>query len=192
MSAEPMWRGILERAVDHRNEILDLRGLSEKLGDDGAKVVAERLRGSAVERLLLARNDIGDSGAASLADLLRADNGGAALSSINLQGNNIGREGVETLADALKHTTSLKELVLVVNPGVDWTMGGSEADVRASIDALVSAIGVNTSLEKVFAGFHDHQGAVDSALKDTEGRRRRRELFLSGPMTKAARASERD
>jgi hypothetical protein len=73
----------------------------------------------------------------------------------------------------------------MANPGVDATAkGGSEADAALGIESLISAIGGNTTLEKVRVNVdftNVPQFQVMNALEDTEGRRRGR----TGPLTKA-------
>jgi Leucine Rich repeat len=160
-------------------------------------VIVEKLRAAtsnAVKELNLNDNALGDAGALHVARLLGRDDdnrGGASLEEVYLDDNDIGHDGVEILADALRHNTTLLELTLEGNPGVDASVeGSSDADVAEGIDELVSAIGVNTTLKWVRVNIsqsHPHQKRLNAALADTEGRRAGRDRFLAGPLTKAAR-----
>jgi hypothetical protein len=209
MAATKDWRAEVDRVLREGKEDLDLDGCS--LGDAEAAEVAEKLRANPnnVKQLHLYRSKIGDAGATALAALLRQDNGdgssdaesasetgdsgsgGAALEWLNLQLNAIGRKGIADLSDALRHNTTLKCLWLIDNPGVDAEKS-SEAEAAAGIDSLLSAIAVNTTLELVSVGLptDPHQKTIKAAMADTEGRKRGRERFLSGPMTKAARPQQ--
>jgi Leucine Rich repeat len=184
------WRVAVDRVLREGGKELYLMNAS--LGDEEATGVTEKLRVSsnAVKKLYLGWNKIGDGGARSVAELLRSNP--PALKVVTLFENNIGRDGIAPLAAALCHNTTVRRLNLDCNKGVDpdpkW--GGSEAEAAAGIDALVAAIGVNTTLEKVWvdsSGASRHQKTINAALADTEGRRAGREHFLSTPTTKAAR-----
>jgi Leucine Rich repeat len=183
-----------EGAEEQQKRSLCLANYS--LGDTGTAYVVERIRGSrSVAALSVPNNAIGDAGAAALADLLRGKDG-MTLERVQLDQNNIGRDGIEVLADALKQNTTLRELQITDNPGVDPTAaaadasgGGSDAEAAAGgVAALVAAIGVNTALELVAVGLStsNHQRALFTALEDTEARRSGRERFLTGSLTKAA------
>jgi Leucine Rich repeat len=209
MAATKDWRAELDRVLRAGEEKLDLRECS--LGDAGAAEVAEKLRANRnnVKNLYLGGNKIGDAGATAIAALLRQNNGdgssdaesasgmgdsgsgGAALEYLYLHFNTIGRKGIADLSDALRHNTTLRELWLARNPGVDAAKS-SEAEAVAGIDSLLSAIAVNTTLTtvRVVLSSIPHQKTIEAALADTEGRKRGRELFLSGPMTKAARPQQ--
>jgi Leucine Rich repeat len=209
MAATKDWRAEVDRVLREGKEDLDLDGCS--LGDAGAAEVAEKLRANRnnVKKLELDGNEIGDAGATALAALLREDTGegssdgesasetgdsgsrGAALEYLYLQSNVIGRDGLADLSDAVRHNSTLQWLLLTGNPGVD-AKRGSEAEEAAGIDSLLSAIAVNTTLRTVSVGLssNPHQKTIEAALADTEGRKRGRELFRSGPMTKAARPQQ--
>jgi Leucine Rich repeat len=156
-----------------------------------AAEVIEKLRGTsnAVKKLWLSFNTIGDGGARAIAELLRGNP--PELEEVYLSHNNIGRDGIAALGDALRENTTVRRLYLHQNKGVDphpW-WGGREAEAAASIDALVAAIGVNTTLIEVDVrglGNNPHQKTIDAALADKAGRRTAREHFLSTPVTKAA------
>jgi Leucine Rich repeat len=208
MRATKDWCAELDRVLREGEEKLELQQCS--LGDAGAADVAEKLGADRnnVKELELPCNKIGDAGATALAALLRQDNGdgsdgdqsasgmgvsgsgGAALVYLHLQFNFIGRKGIADLSDALRHNTTLQWLYLAGNPSVD-AEESSEAEAAAGIDSLLSAIAVNTTLKRVSVGYgNSHQETIDAAVADTEGRKRGRELFLSGPMTKAARPQQ--
>jgi Leucine Rich repeat len=210
MAATKDWHAEVDRVLREGEDELNLSQCS--LGDAEAAEVAEKLRANrnSVNDLNLAfNNKIGDAGATALAALLRQDNGGgssdaesasetgdsgsggAALEYLQLQFNAVGRKGIANLSDALRHNTTLLELYLFGNPGVD-ARKSSEAEAAAGIDSLLSAIAVNTTLVLVHVDYdgNPHKKTIDAALADTEGRKRGRELFLSGPMTKAARPQQ--
>jgi Leucine Rich repeat len=183
-----LWRARVDRVLGEGEELLDLRG--DFLGDDGAQEVAQRLQGSPnlVKELWLFNNNIGDAGAGAVAELLRSDP--PALEKVSLNFNKISPGGIAALADALRENTALKELLLYGNAGVVRT----DAEASAGIAALVAAIGVNVTLEKVdvspLQGPKPHQATIDAALADTGGRCAGRERFLAGPTTKSARKND--
>jgi pimeloyl-ACP methyl ester carboxylesterase len=182
----PEWHAELYHLLREGGERLDLKGRS--LGAAGAAVVAEELPLSAVRNLHLDSNGIGDQGAASIAELLGA--GASSVEVIYLQLNDIGRDGIEALATALKRNSTLRGLHLSGNKGVDPNVG-TEAEAAPGIEALISAIGVNTTLEAVEVGdFNPQQNIVDAALADTERRRLGRGKFLAGSVTKAAHKTD--
>jgi Leucine Rich repeat len=188
---EPEWRAELERVLHDGSDTLTLFGKS--LGDAGAAEVADRLRGNAsVTGLFVPNNTLGNTGAAALADLLQdsSDGGGTALERVDLSYNDIGATGVAALADGLRQNTSVAHLVLTGNPGVDSTIS-TEEEAAAGLEALISAIGVNTTLETVDVGRNNDlpRTSLTIALNDEEGRRRGRERE-HGPLTKAARTND--
>jgi Leucine Rich repeat len=207
MAATKDWPAELDRVLREREERPKLVKCS--LGDAGAAEVAEKLRAKPnnVKQLDLSVNEIGDAGATALAALLRQDNGdgssdgesacemgdsgGTALEWLNLGVNAIGRKGIADLSDALRNNTTLQVLLLDFNPGVAAAKS-SEAEAAAGIDSLLSAIAVNTTLRTVSVGglSNPQKKTIKAALADTEGRKRGRELFLLGPMTKAARPQQ--
>jgi Leucine Rich repeat len=192
MAGAADWRAKVDRVLCEEGEELNLHNTSS-LGDVGVQEVAEKLRGTsnAVKELYLGWNEIGDKGARSVADLLRSNP--PALVKVHLHYNNIGRDGIASLADALSENTTVWELYLRGNKGVDpdpkW--GGTEAEAAAGIDSLIAAIDVNMTLKEVHVGafgFNPHQKTIDAALADQAGRRAGREQFLADlPMTKSAR-----
>jgi Leucine Rich repeat len=187
------WREELENTL--RDGLEDLYLFDLSVGAAEMAEVAKRLRErkTAVKSLHLSKNSIGDAGAHSVAELLRENGGGdgsdgrTAVEEVNLQENGIGRDGIEAVANALRHNSTVRRLFLQGNPGVDPEQG--EAEAAAGTEALVAAIGVNTTLERVVGGSmcESDVDCFNAALKDTEGRRRGRELFQNGPSTKAAR-----
>jgi Leucine Rich repeat len=199
---EPLWRDELDRVVrsgggeeeGEEGAILDLQ--KRHLGDAEITQVAERLsQGDAqhVKFLNVHGNCFGDAGAASIAELLREASGKkAALECVNLTSNCIGPEGILALAGALRENSTLTQLSLWRNPGVDARGGLSNgADAAAGVDSLVAAIGVNTTLQIVDVGrFSPHNKTVLAALADTDGRHLGRERFRARPLTKAVRKSE--
>jgi Ran GTPase-activating protein (RanGAP) involved in mRNA processing and transport len=178
MATSASWRVSLEDVLREGDGKLDLR--RSDLFDEDAATIAERLRGSnsSVTRLFMGGNNVGDKGAAALAELLR-DNGGLRL--LDLSENKISGEGVRALAGSLKQNNSLSTLWLMMN--TFWL----ETGAVAAVESLVSAIGVNTALDRVLFGpsSNRHQKAVNDALADVEGRRRGREQFLSGSVKSA-------
>jgi Leucine Rich repeat len=190
MAAAAGWRVEVDRVLCDGNEELYLSNWS--LCTEGAAEVAEQLRGTsnAVQMLDLSNNKFGDGGARSVGELLRSNP--RALEEVDLGDNDIGRDGVAALADALRVNTTVRQLYLDRNNGVDPQWGGSAADAGAGVDSLVAAIGVNTSLQMVdvtsMMGPNPHQATINAALADTQGRRAGREQFLADlPMTKSAR-----
>jgi Leucine Rich repeat len=186
------WRAQLERVVTpgETPDSKELNLASKYFGDSGCMEVVEKLQGAEtpVRTLWLDFCEIGEAGAAALGNLLRKDReGGTALETLGLANNDIGAEGVIALADALRQNTTLKTLFLHYNPGV-FDPDGS-ADTSAGVDALVAAIGVNTTLERVSVSRYEdgymQQEKVDAALADIEGRR---VASAAGPKTKPARS----
>jgi len=96
-----------------------------KIGDSGAKVVAEALKSSTTQRLYLGNNDIGDEGAEALADSLKSN---SSLVELYLPSNNIGDRGAEALAESLQINGSLGQLDLQNNnigdPGTEVLAAG--------------------------------------------------------------------
>ena len=84
-----------------------------KIGDDGAKDLAEALKvNTALTKLYLDGNKIGDNGAKDLAEALKVN---TALTELHFISNKIGDDGAKDLAKALKVNTALTELVLYGN-----------------------------------------------------------------------------
>eukprot|EP00747_Dinoflagellata_sp_TGD_P208905 gnl/TRDRNA2_/TRDRNA2_82344_c0_seq1.p1 gnl/TRDRNA2_/TRDRNA2_82344_c0~~gnl/TRDRNA2_/TRDRNA2_82344_c0_seq1.p1 ORF type:complete len:399 (-),score=91.79 gnl/TRDRNA2_/TRDRNA2_82344_c0_seq1:125-1291(-) len=106
---------ILEAVRPKRGEngsrVLDLGGLG--LGDTGARAVADALGllfSHGLDRLILSANEITDSGAASLAEALKAAASPCTLRFLNLRGNDIGTAGASALAKALRTLPHLESL----------------------------------------------------------------------------------
>lgn len=96
--------------------VVDLEGCTElslddnNIGDSGAAAIAEALKSNtAVEKLWLNNNTIGDSGAAALAEALESN---TALRWLFLQTNTIGDSGAAAIAESLKSNTALTMLYL--------------------------------------------------------------------------------
>jgi Leucine Rich repeat len=193
MAADDDWRAELERVLARDADDLVLNTVVS-LGDAEVVEIAQRLSASSVKTLCLSLHQIGDRGAAALAELLRS--GACALEWLALDFNQIGSDGVIALADALRENVTVKELYLAGNIGVDArATGSSETEAAAGIASLVAAIGVNTVLEKVdvagdFVPATPHQKTLDVALGHLLQRQLGRERFLSGPVTKAARKKD--
>ena len=83
---------------------------SNNIGDSGAAAIAEALKNdSAVVRLDLSGNSIGGSGAAAVAEALKSS---TVLTDLILNNNSIGDIGAAAVAEALKSTTALTSLYL--------------------------------------------------------------------------------
>jgi Leucine Rich repeat len=186
---EEQWRDILAKTLQESEKSLELNYMS--LGDAEAAEIREELvrdRHHSVRELWLLSNNVGDPGAVALSGLLYESEGFPGLEILDLGYNDIGPTGVGALTDAIRHRgATVRELWLGVSPDVVSGSADSEAQRIAS---LVAAIGVNTTLKRVFVGGfsnQEHQETVNAALADAEGRRSGRERFLAGPVTKAAR-----
>ena len=84
-----------------------------QIGAEGAKELAEALKmNSTLTTLNLSHNQIGDEGAKELAEALKRN---TALATLNLNGNGIGAEGAKELAEALKFNISLTTMDLSDN-----------------------------------------------------------------------------
>jgi Leucine Rich repeat len=185
------WRAALDHALLEGEESF-LVGLMP-MGDVGAVELAEKFRRSGgkcrVKELRLRSCSIGDAGAHAIAGLLRPDNSdgddvGVGIEVLDLSNNNIGSEGIAAVADGLRHNSTVRELWIPGNPGVE----NSEVE-EEGIATLVSAIGVNAALKIVVVSLlagtpGTSQAAVEAAMADT-GRPLRHEEFQTG--TKAAR-----
>ena len=87
-----------------------------KIGDEGAKALAEALKVNAtVKELYLTDCGIGDDGAAALAEALRSN---TSLTTLSLAACRIGDAGAAALAAALRSNTSLSVLNLERNKGI--------------------------------------------------------------------------
>jgi Leucine Rich repeat len=193
MAAADEWRAELERVVAEGETMLILKGMS--LGDAEVVKIVEMLHDTTVSTLDLGTNKIGDAGACAVAELLHRNENDAdsatTLEVLRLARNDIGVPGIGALADALKENTTLRDLHLFRNPGVDSSVDGTAwEDTEAGISLLIAAIGVNTTLEKVRVVFPQtsrRQKPVRLALENFEKRRRGREQFTGGSLTKSAR-----
>ena len=82
------------------------------IDDEGAEVLANRLKTSVLENLVLDFNRISDSGSVAFASCIARCN---AVQEISIQCNSIGDSGAIALADALVHCSSLRRLDLQGN-----------------------------------------------------------------------------
>ena len=90
-----------------------LKFFYSKLGDDGAKALAEGLQHcSSLQTLNLEANNIGKDGAKALAEGLQHC---SSLQTLDLQRNSIGEDGAKALAEGLQHCSSLETLKLQHN-----------------------------------------------------------------------------
>ena len=106
------------------------------LGETGAAVLADALRtNTTLTRLYLSDNNLGETGAAVLADALRTN---TTLTRLDLSDNNLGETGAAVLADALRTNTTLTKLDLSVN-----NLGETGAAV------LADALRTNTTLTEL-------------------------------------------
>ena len=90
---------------------------------------------TALKKLVLKSNDIGDAGAEALAEVLSCN---TFLEKLDLTENEIGNGGAKALAQAIKSNTALKKLVLKYNCIGD-----------AGAEALAEVLSCNTILEKL-------------------------------------------
>ena len=83
----------------------------QRIGDEGVRAIADSLRrGQGVLEVLdLSRGNVGDVGAAALAEYMKAD---SSLKILRLQDNKIGDEGARMLAHALQKHGVLEEMHL--------------------------------------------------------------------------------
>jgi Leucine Rich repeat len=106
------------------------------VGDEGAESLGDALRAnSTVALLYLTSNSIGDKGAQCLADALRENN---TVRVLDLSMNAIGDKGAQYLADALRENHSLTEL---------WLADNSIGDEGAQ--CLADALRDNSAVEKL-------------------------------------------
>ena len=82
------------------------------IDDEGAEILANRLKTSVLENLVLDFNKISDSGAVALASCIARC---SVVREISIQCNSIGDSGAIALADALVHCSSLRRLDLQGN-----------------------------------------------------------------------------
>ncbi|CAL1150744.1 unnamed protein product, partial [Cladocopium goreaui] len=117
-----VFAGKTECGLDHR-----------KIGDSGAKVVAEALKTTTTEELVLNNNDIGEQGAEALAESLKSNK---RLKGLWLENNKIGDRGAEALAEGLKSNGSLGWLELQNN-----NIGDRGAEALAETLASTGSLG---------------------------------------------------
>ena len=98
-----------------------------KIGDDGAKALADALKvNSSVTDIDLTGNNIGADGTKALADALKVN---ASVIEIDLAVNNIGTDGAKALADALKVNFS------VISIDLEWNYNIG-ADGKQAIEEI--------------------------------------------------------
>eukprot|EP00435_Cladocopium_sp_Y103_P073598 s374_g44.t1 len=136
----------------------------KKIGDAGAKVVAQALKHTATEELQLSGNEIGDDGAQALGDGLKENK---SLVLLLLENNSIGDAGAQALGEGLKENRSLEKLDLNSNSSGDagaQALGESLKENRSLLElcldnnrigyagaqALGEGLKENRSLEKLF------------------------------------------
>jgi Ran GTPase-activating protein (RanGAP) involved in mRNA processing and transport len=115
----PEGAAYLAPVLQHNYTLRELTLEENHIGPDAAALLLEQLAHdsgssstSALERLNLAWNNIGDEGAAELAKVLKAN---AVLAEVDLTGNKIGSLGAARLAEALAENSSLLRLMLTTN-----------------------------------------------------------------------------
>eukprot|EP00633_Aureoumbra_lagunensis_P003707 CAMPEP_0197301422 /NCGR_PEP_ID=MMETSP0890-20130614/50389_1 /TAXON_ID=44058 ORGANISM="Aureoumbra lagunensis, Strain CCMP1510" /NCGR_SAMPLE_ID=MMETSP0890 /ASSEMBLY_ACC=CAM_ASM_000533 /LENGTH=734 /DNA_ID=CAMNT_0042780721 /DNA_START=433 /DNA_END=2636 /DNA_ORIENTATION=- len=134
------WEWLRELADDNQDLTeLDLR--KKKIGDEGAKALAEALGTNfSLQQLGLAGNNIGDEGARAIAYAFEPNSMYMfrTFQKLDLSGNNIGAEGAKALATALATETSFRPQEL-------WLNGNNIGAEGAK--ALATALGTNPSLQ---------------------------------------------
>eukprot|EP00435_Cladocopium_sp_Y103_P001858 s1232_g1.t1 len=169
----------------------------KKIGDAGAKVVAEAVKHTATQwlnRLNLRRNEIGDDGGQALGDGLKSN---GSLQKLVLEDNSIGaagaeapgpggaavepRGGVPALADGLKSNGSLKDLWLAENSIGDAGELLLLLQNLAESVALADGLKSNGSLEFLGLGRNSIGAAGAEALADgLKSNGSLKELYLGG------------
>ena len=97
--------------IVRNNSITSLQLMGNKIGDEGAAMIAEALRvNSSLTALNLASTGLGDEGAAGIASALYFN---SSLSDLALERNNIGDEGAAMFATLLHVNSSLASLSLM-------------------------------------------------------------------------------
>ena len=150
-------------------------------GNGGLVAFAQAIRSNtALKKLVLESNDIGDAGAEALAEVLSCN---TFLEELDLRGNEIGYGGAEALAQAIKSNTTLKKLFLDFNGIGDagavalaevlsCNIFLGELDLRGNkignggAEALAQAIRSNTALKKLVLNSNGIRGAGAEALAE--------------------------
>jgi Leucine Rich repeat len=179
----PQWRTALEQCLKEGSDVMNLQ--SRSLGDAEAAEISQMLscqENCAVRFLHLNQNAIGDAGATAISNLLFREDRDIEravlpLETLGLWGNSIGEGGIAALAQGIRYNTTLKNLFLFGNPGIDGvhedtkkaavvrrgigSMWGKknapitraeEPPVPRGVQALVDAIAVNDTLSAVVVG----------------------------------------
>ncbi len=139
----------LAEALTHNSSLQTLNLRGNEIGDSGSVALAEALKSnSSLQTLKLGYNQIGASGAAALAEALKSN---SSLQTLKLRNNQIGASGSAALAEALKSNSSLQTLRLESNK-----IGTSGAAV------LAEALKSNRSLKELDLNYNDigDKGAV--------------------------------
>ncbi len=105
---------VLGEALKQNSSLTRLHLYESNIGDHGAASLAEVMKGNALHltELNLCDSNIGEDGAVSLVKALKENTN---ITQLDLSGNNISNRGSAGLAEALKGTTSLTELNLSRN-----------------------------------------------------------------------------
>jgi hypothetical protein len=134
--------------------LTELRLGYNKIGDEGAKAIAEALKVNAVvTELWLGGNKIGDEGANAIAEALKS--GTAVVATLFLGDNNIGVEGAKAIAEALKVNAVLTCFDLSLN-----NIGDNGAK------AIAEALKVNAVLTKLDLEYNKMGDAGEKAVQD--------------------------
>ena len=115
---------ILEELELNKASVVSVESFTKAIGSN-----------TALKKLVLKFNDIGDAGAEALAEVLSCN---TILEKLDLTENEIGNGGAKALAQAIRSNTALKKLVLKYNSIGD-----------AGAEALAEVLSCNTILEKL-------------------------------------------
>lgn len=128
----------LSTILKNASKLTSLAVWGNYLNPRGAMHIINALNSSALTHLYMGGNNIQNTGAQMLADVLAS---GSKLEVLHLNGNNIDDTGVVDLADALSRNSRLKELDL------QWNHLGERGSA-----ALVTSLLQNTVMEIVLLG----------------------------------------
>jgi hypothetical protein len=106
-------------------------GWFNKIGPDGAKALATSLRGNQnLTSLILNGGNIGDDGAAAIADVLPS----SILNLLNLRDNSINEKGAEAIATGLKNNETLTTLYLFNLDTLQWKNSSAIKVIEAKLE----------------------------------------------------------
>ena len=143
----------LIRVFKNDPTLKELKLVNNQIGDKGAALIADALKkNTTLKKLYLGKNKIGDEGAALIADALKKN---TTLTALGLYGNQIGDEGASALADALKKNTTLTSLGLYDNQIGDKGAG-----------FLAEALKQNSSLTGLYFGYNKIGEDLLNQIKD--------------------------